>query len=312
MYYSQATLSMDSYEQCNFPLFDPKRDSIGRTLITRAFLRAFRLATASHCGHWPSADHTFKVSANIGYWSNQKWIKLYNPVFIVMNEENKALAWQLTRGTSIDTVQSLLTGLYQRHQNAQQEIEGIIIDNCCTVKTKINAIFGSRVLIKLDLFHAIKRILEKIPRKEVTSELREVSQVMIKDLRLCFRDEKDIGLTRKKLTPPSDKMEKNLQDFLKKWSSELLDDMKVLPDKAVTEISKVVKHVKLGCLSGIPPGIGTNRNENIHKRLRKWLKKDRIGVALAVVLLATVFYKLNVCDMKEKGRGQRICTPLSR
>ena len=181
---------------------------------------------ASHCGHWLSADNTFKVSANIGYWSNQKWIELYNAVFIVMNEENKVLAWQFTRGTSIDTVQSLLTGLYQRHQNAQQEIEGIIIDNCCIVKNKINAIFGSRVLIKLDLFHAIKRILEKIPRKGVTSEVREVRQVMIKDLRLCFRDEKDIGQTRKKPTPPSDKMEKNLQDFLKKWSSELLDDMK--------------------------------------------------------------------------------------
>lgn len=301
LYYSQATLSMDSYEQCNFPLFNPKRDSIGRMLITRAFLGAFSECEgmytqhmASHCGHWLSADHTFKVFANIGYWSNRKWIKLYNAVFIVMNEENKVLAWQLTRGTSIDTVQSLLTGLYQRHQNAQQEIEGIIIDNCCTVKNKINAIFGSRVLIKLDLFHAIKRILEKIPRKGVTSELREVRQVMIKDLRLCFRDEKDLGQTRKKPTPPSDKMEKNLQDFLTKWSSELLDDMKVLPDKAVTEISKVVKHVKLGCLSGIPPGIGTNRNENIQKRLRKWLKKDRIGVALAVALLATLFYKLNV------------------
>ena len=86
-------------------------------------------------------------------------------------------------GTSIDTVQLLLTGLYQKHQNAQQEIEGIIIDNCCTVKNKINAIFGSRVLIKLDLFHAMKRMLEKIARKEVTSELREVRQVMIKDLR---------------------------------------------------------------------------------------------------------------------------------
>ena len=66
--------------------------------------------------------------------------------------------------------------------------------------------------------------------------------------------------------------------------------MKVLPDKAVAELSKITKHVKLGCLSGIPPGVGTNRNENIDKRLRKWLKKDRIGVALAVALLATVFY----------------------
>ena len=190
LYYSQATLSMDSYEQCNFLLFNPKRDSIGRMLITRAFLQAlsecegmYTQHMANHCGHWLSADHTFKVSANIGYWSNQKWIKLYNVVFIVMNEENKVLPWQLTRGTSIDTVQLLLAGLYQKHQNAQQEIEGIIIDNFRTVKNQINAIFGSRVLIKLDLFHAMKRILEKIARKEVTSELREVRQVMIKDLR---------------------------------------------------------------------------------------------------------------------------------
>ena len=45
-----------------------------------------------------------------------------------------------------------------------------------------------------------------------------------------------------------------------------------------------------------------------HKRLRKWLKKDRIGVAfIAVALLTTAFYKLNVCDVKQKGREHRIC-----
>ena len=98
------------------------------------------------------------------------------------------------------------------------------------------------MLIKLDLFHAIKRILEKIPRKAGTSKLKEVRQVMIKDLRLCFRDKYDIGQTRKQPTPPSDKMEKSLHEFLKKWSSELRDDIKVLPDKAVIEISKVMKH----------------------------------------------------------------------
>ena len=32
---------------------------------------------------------------------------------------------------------------------------------------------------------------------------------------------------------------------------------------------------------------------------------------LAGALVAPVFYNLNVCDMKEKGRGQRICTPVS-
>ena len=111
LYYSQRTCSIGGNVQCNFPLFNPKKDSIGRMLITRAFLRAFSECKdmytqhmASHYGNWLSADHAFKVSANIGYWSNQKWIKLYNAVFIVVNEENKVLAWQLTRGTCIDTL----------------------------------------------------------------------------------------------------------------------------------------------------------------------------------------------------------------
>ena len=218
---------------------------------------------ASQYGKWLSADHTFKISANIGYWQNKRWVKLYNSVFIVMNEENKVLAWQLARGTSIDTVESLLTGLKERHQIAQKELEGIIIDNCCSVKKKINAIFGSNVPIKLDLFHALKRILDQIPRKGVTADLRGVRQAMIKNLRLCFRDDNDFGHSRKRSTPPPDKMEKNLQDFLRKWSTELVNDLRVLPDKAVAEINKVMKHVRLGCLSGIPPGVGTNRNENI-------------------------------------------------
>ena len=142
--------------------------------------------------------------------------------------------------------------------------------------------------MKLDLFHALKCILDQIPRKGVTAELRGVRHVMIKNLRLCFHDDHDFGQSRKRATPLLDKMEKNLQDILKKWSAELVNDIRVLPDRAVAEINKIMKHVTLGCLSGIPPGVGTNRNENIHKRLRKWLKKDRIGVALAVALLTTV------------------------
>ena len=75
---------------------------------------------ASQIGKWLSADHTFKISANIDYWKNKQWVKLYNSVFIVMKEDNKVLAWQLARGTSIDTVETLLTGLKERLQNAKK------------------------------------------------------------------------------------------------------------------------------------------------------------------------------------------------
>ena len=64
-----------------------------------------------------------------------------------------------------------------------------------------------------------KNILDKIPRKGVTAELREVRQVMIKDLRMCFRNENDFGQARKKPTPPSDKMEKKLAGLFEKMVS---------------------------------------------------------------------------------------------
>ena len=89
---------------------------------------------------------------------------------------------------------------------------------------------------------------------------------------------------------------KNLQDLLKRWSAELVNDLRVLPDRAVTEINKVRKHVRLGCLSAY-----------LIKRDCKWLKKDQIGVALTVALLTTGFYKLSVCHVKQKGREHRIC-----
>ena len=94
LYYSQRRDAA-----ANFALFNPKKDFIGRMLITRAFLRAFTECEnmytqhmASQYGKWLSADHTFKISANIGYWQNKQWVKLYNSVFIVMNEDNKVLA----------------------------------------------------------------------------------------------------------------------------------------------------------------------------------------------------------------------------
>ena len=49
-----------------------------------------------------------------------------------------------------------------------------------------------------------------------------------------------------------------------------------------------------GCLSGIPSGFGTNRNENLHRMLNKRLTGNRLGVQLAVALLSTFFHSWNL------------------
>jgi hypothetical protein len=47
------------------------------------------------------------------------------------------------------------------------------------------------------------------------------------------------------------------------------------------EISKLCKHIEKGCLSGVKPGRGTNKNEALHKSLNAYFRASRYGVELA-------------------------------
>ena len=43
----------------------------------------------------------------------------------------------------------------------------------------------------------------------------------------------------------------------------------MLNRKALQVIKNIKPHIEKGCLSNIPPGWGTNRNERLHRKLRK-------------------------------------------
>ena len=60
---------------------------------------------------WLSADDTFKVSANIGAWSQGVWVKQFDSLFTVLNEKGQVLTWRLTRGTSFEKVKSTIQNL---------------------------------------------------------------------------------------------------------------------------------------------------------------------------------------------------------
>ena len=59
------------------------------------------------------------------------------------------------------------------------------------------------------------------------------------------------------------------------------------------EIDNLKVHIERGCLSRIPPGGGSTRNENLHKNLRAVIARSRLGCELAEALLATFFYIWN-------------------
>ena len=60
-------------------------------------------------------DHTFKVVLNIGFLRpDGKWITQYGSVFLVLNDEEQVVAWQLIKYTSFDEVTLLSSNLKKR------------------------------------------------------------------------------------------------------------------------------------------------------------------------------------------------------
>lgn len=320
---AQSGYNSENDNNMSFHSLEINKDFIGRKLITRVFLRAFTESEHMYTNHmaqkqgrWISFDHTFKVAANIGYWRNGFCEKMYNSLFIIMNEHSDILGWQLTKGTALSKVVKLLEGLKRRLGDfgEHDQLEGIVVDNCCSLKKQISEIFGSDVPVKLDIFHAIQRVVKTIPKRGDNALIKQLRRRLIKDLRLCFRSSSDVGETRKEATPEKSVIEGNLLEFINKWKVEEVDNIKVLPQGAANAVDNLLPHVRSGCLSNIPPGIGTNRNERFHRSIRKWLGKSRVGVCLAVALLTTAFYihmdrNASKHDRK-KDRNDKKVTPI--
>ena len=242
-----------------------------------------------------SFDHTFKVAANIGYLrSDGKWVSQYNSVFIVMNQEGLVLGWQFTKSTGMDEVKRLFHGIIERITDFQNLI--IIADNCCSIKGKLTDLFGENVSVKLDIFHAVQRITKKLPKRHPLFKL------CTDDLRLVFRQSNDLGHKREATTPDSNTILENINNFVRKWRESELNGWKIINDNVLSEIEHLKVHITKGCLSGLPKGAGTNRNERLHRHLKPLFSRTRLGLPMALALMTILLFQYN-CRLVEKHTG---------
>lgn len=100
------------------------------------------------------------VACNIGVKrkSDNKWEKLYDSVFCVMNEKGQVMGWQFTKGTSFEYVRNVLQEIKARCDK-KKAVQTCYIDNCCSWRKKLRSIFSTDCLVKLDLFHAVSRVV---------------------------------------------------------------------------------------------------------------------------------------------------------
>jgi hypothetical protein len=178
----------------------------------------------------------------------------------------------------------------------------IYIDNCCSWRRKLQEVFGHELEVKLDIFHAIKRVGEKISKKH------RLRKLFMADWKLVFRDPSDRGESRKVVTPSPVVLEGNLDNFNHEWKKAEYNKQPILNDSVLKEMENIRVHMRKGCLSGIRPGCGTNRNEELHRNLNSVMSASRYGVELAYGLFTTFFFKHN--EKKASKWDHRVANPI--
>ena len=67
----------------------------------------------------------------------------------------------------------------------------------------------------------------------------------------------------------------------------------MLTGAVLKEINNLKVHISRGCLSDIPAHFGTNRNENLHRSLNSRFSGSRLGIEVAVALIAVFLHQWN-------------------
>ena len=227
-------------------------------------------------------DHTFKFVSNIGYESiNKKWIKQYDSILIVLTEKGFVKCFHFSKGTS----SKKNTNLFKELASENSSPDYVFVYNFCSVKNILLSFFPN-TSIKLDLFHAVKRLTHDMLKKHPF--FIEAG----KEIGLIFRESGDFGEVRKKPTPQKEIILNNLELFFDKWKSVQYKDWKLINLKVENEFLKLKVHIINGCLSGIPVGMGTNKNEALHKFLRQF-GRSRLSTQTVEALVNHVLYSAN-------------------
>ncbi len=219
------------------------------------------------------------------------------------------LQWKFTKPEGTSELESLFHQLSQRFAKQNIVLDGIFLDNCCKWTQFLRKHFP-RVPVKLDIFHAVQRLVRLIPKRS------KYSSDMSKEYGLVFRQPGDVGKQRSSPSPSPQVVLRNLEKFCSKWDSvKTSSGTSVLTKEMLKEIRNIKSHVNKGCLSNIPVGCGTNRNERLHRDLRKIVATNRIGLPLLYTKMFRMFYKLareneknveTIEEMKvERGRGNQ-------
>ena len=115
----------------------------------------------------------------------------YDSLCCILNEKGQVVAWQLTKGTSFNQVETLLKGLKSRLYKQGVVLKAVYVDNCCQVRQKVQNVFGN-VPVKLDLHYSMP--FHELHKKYLSSQGISLLVLASLTFQMCF----DARVTKKK------------------------------------------------------------------------------------------------------------------
>ena len=137
------------------------------------------------------------TAENIGFSQigDNRWIMQYEALFCVLNSKGQMATWRLTPRLLFGKIQDDLIALRDRLLSQGKVLKEFYIDNCCSWRKKLQAVFGDHLVVYLDIFHAVKRVSDKIPKRH------PLRHECMRDWQVVFRDPSDLGEKRHCPTP---------------------------------------------------------------------------------------------------------------
>ena len=124
---------------------------------------------------------------------------------------------------------------FQVKKSVEGKLDYIIVDDCCASRACYVTIFGENILVKLDIWHAIKRLVHVIPKKF------EWRAYISKRLGLIVRQDGDWGEERVQITANPAKIMENLSNTL----ADIDQYLQRLPSNKYEELLAEIKKIKV-------------------------------------------------------------------
>lgn len=238
------------------------------------------------------AGYYFKVATTIGEKvNNGKWKTLYKNIYTVMNEKGQVIAWKFTKERDLSEVLDILMGLQMRFQQQGNQLEMILVPECCETRVQFQSIFGSDIPVKFELSKATHRVIRKIPAKK--REGNQLTKAAVRDFSLCLRYPTDRGESRQEKTPPPDVITENIDAYVNGWKEIIEGTERVLTLAAQRQIVQLRSHIEAGCLSEIPVCAGSETVKDLQEILKPVLERKFLNADMALALISTLLYVWN-------------------